>query len=155
MNVFEGFSREQRGVAVRMASTVGVAVLVAALSLHGGADVPSTLRQRLSIAVKADLFILCWLVVAIGNVARLRFCSHEDIAGCADGTASARVGRARAVLQNTLEQVALAMPVYVALALLLTSSMVLIIALLGLFAIGRLLFWVGREVQKRALSASP
>ena len=50
---------------------------------------------------------------------------------------------ANAILQNTLQQVAVAIPVHVALAALIVSSMPLIVALTAFFALGRVLFWVG------------
>ena len=95
------------------------------------------------VTARADVFVLCWLAATIGNVARLRFFSADDIAGSDSGAASAKVGRARAILQNTLEQVVLAVPVHIALAVLVASSAPLIVALAALFAIGRLLFWIG------------
>lgn len=146
------FPQEQRGVALRMAAALCVTVLVAATCLYRGAAAPSTLVERLTVTARADVFVLCWLAAAIGNVARLRFFSADDIAGSGAGAATARVDRARAVLQNTLEQVVLAVPIHVALAMLVRSSVPLIIALAILFSTGRLLFWAGyaRGAKARA-----
>lgn len=84
------------------------------------------------------------------HVARLRFFSADDVAGSDSGIATAEVGRAKALLQNTLEQVVLAVPVHVTLAVLVASSVPLTIALAALFAIGRLLFWIGYAKGARA-----
>jgi uncharacterized membrane protein YecN with MAPEG domain len=144
------FRREQREVAIRMAAALCVTILVSAASLRWGAASPRPLIERLNVAVTADLFVLCWLAATIGNVARLRFFSVDDIAGSGSGTATDVVSRANAVLRNTLEQVTLAIPVHVALATLVTSSAPLIVALAALFGVGRLLFWIGYANGARA-----
>jgi uncharacterized MAPEG superfamily protein len=143
MSASNTFEQEQRGVALRMAAALCVTVLVSTTCLYEGAAAPTPLAERLIVTAKADVFVLCWLAATIGNVARLRFFSIEDIAGRGSGSSTAAVGRAKAVLQNTLEQVVLAVPVHVALAILVGSSVPLIVALATLFAIGRLLFWIG------------
>lgn len=153
MTASNNFQQEQRGVALRMAAALGVTVLVSTTCLYLGAAAPTTLAERLIATARADVFVLCWLAATIGNVARLRFFSADDIAGSGSGSATPKVDRARALLQNTLEQVALAVPVHVALAVLLASSVPLIMALAALFAMGRLLFWIGfaSGAQARAL----
>lgn len=143
MAASKSFGQEQRGVALRMAAALCVSVLVSATCLYRDFAASTTLVQRLIATAKADVFVVCWLAASIGNVARLRFFSAEDIAGSGAGPATAEVVRARAVLQNTLEQVALALPVHGALAILVVSSVRLVVALAALFAIGRLLFWTG------------
>lgn len=143
MAASNNFPLEQRGVALRMAAAVCITVLVSTMCLYRGAATSTTLAERLIVAARADVFVLFWLAATIGNVARLRFFSPDDIAGSGSEAASAMVGRARAVLQNTLEQVVLAVLVHVALAVLVASSVPLIVALATLFAIGRLFFWTG------------
>jgi hypothetical protein len=135
-----------------MAAAMCITVLVSATCVYRGAAGPTALAERLTVVAAADVFVLCWLAVAIGNVARLRFFSEDDIAGSGSGVATAQVGRAKAVLQNTLEQVVLAVPVHAALAVLVASSVPLIVALAALFAAGRVLFWVGyaRGAEARA-----
>ncbi len=152
MAASKNFQHEQRGVALRMGAALCLTILVSASWLHWG-GAATTLVERLIVTARADVFVLCWLAAAIGNVARLRFFSADDIAGSGFGTATAEVARANAVLQNTLEQVAVAVPVHVALAILVTSSMPLIVALAALFAIGRLLFWTGyaKGAEARAI----
>lgn len=137
------FQRDQRAVAIRIAAALCVAILVSAAWLHWGAAFPYPLADRLIVMARADVFVVCWLAAAIGNVARLRFFSVDDIAGSGAATATANMRRASAVLQNTLEQVALAVPIHAALAILIATSAPLIVALATFFAIGRLLFWIG------------
>jgi uncharacterized membrane protein YecN with MAPEG domain len=143
MTASNNFQQEQRRVALRMTAALSVTVLVVSTCLYQGAAAPAPLAERLIVTARADVFVLCWLAATIGNVARLRFFSTNDIAGSGSGKATAEVGRASAVLQNTLEQVVLAVPVHAALAVLVTSSVPLIVALAALFAFGRLLFWIG------------
>lgn len=148
----KSFPQEQRGIALRMMAALCVTVLVLATCLLRSAAAHASLAERLSVTARADVFVLCWLAAAIGNVARLRFFSAADIGGSGFGTATADVGRANAVLQNTLEQVALAVPIHVALTMLVASSAPLVVALVALFAVGRLLFWIGyaRGAKARA-----
>ncbi|SDA35398.1 MAPEG family protein [Sphingomonas sp. NFR15] len=137
------FQREQRGVAIRMVAALCITVVVVAACLELTDPTPLPLADRLIVVARADLLVLVWLAATIGNVARLRFFSANDIAGSASTIGTDRVSRANAVLQNTLEQVVLAVPIHVALAVLVQSSSALIIALALLFAIGRFLFWIG------------
>ncbi|QJU60720.1 MAPEG family protein [Sphingomonas sp. AP4-R1] len=126
-----------------MAAALCLTLLAMAAALHWGAAASRPLPDRLMIAAGADVFVLGWLAATIGNVARLRFFSAADIAGSGTTGGTVAVSRANALLQNTLEQVALAIPVHVALAMLIASSALLIIVLAALFAVGRLLFWIG------------
>ena len=99
---------------------------------------------RLAVALKADVFVLLWLVAAIGRVANARFFSPGDIAGGGLAEASAPLKVPLAILQNTLEQVVLAVGAHLALASLLEGAeMALIPLLAGLFCIGRAAFWLG------------
>jgi len=143
MAASNNFQREQLGVAIRMVAALCVTILVTAACMYLSVTASRPLPDRLIAVARADLLVLFWLAATIGNVARLRFFSANDIAGSASTTGSADVSRANAVLQNTLEQVALAVPIHVALAVLVESSVPLIIALATLFAIGRSLFWIG------------
>jgi uncharacterized membrane protein YecN with MAPEG domain len=153
MAVSNNFRREQRGVAIRMVAALCVTILVTVACMYLNVPASRPLPDRLIAVAKADLFVLFWLAATIGNVARLRFFSATDIAGSASTASSANVISANAVLQNTLEQVALAVPIHVALAALVVSSVPLIIALSMLFAVGRFLFWIGyaNGAKSRAL----
>ena len=150
MAVSNEFQREQRGVAIRMVAALCVTILVTAACMYMSVPASRPLQDRLIAVARADLLVLFWLAATIGNVARLRFFSANDIAGSARSTSSADVSSANAVLHNTLEQVALAVPIHVALAVLVASSVPLIIALSMLFAIGRFLFWIGSAKGARS-----
>ena len=144
---------EQRSVARRMA--IGVAITIVALSaafaLRVGPALPPP--DRLAVALRIDLILALWLAFAIGNVARRRFLSPADIAGSGAGPPSDRLAPASAFLQNTLEQVVLAIPVHAALALTLPRPLPVIATLVALFSIGRWLFAAGyaRGAGARAL----
>ena len=143
MAVSSNFRREQRGVAIRMVAALCVTILVTVVWVYWSVPDSRPLPDRLVAVARADLLVLFWLAATIGNVARLRFFSVNDIAGSVSTTGSVNVSSANAVLQNTLEQAALAVPIHVALAVLVVSSVPLITALSMLFAIGRFLFWIG------------
>jgi hypothetical protein len=125
-----------------MAATIAVTAVAFAIGLlHPGSVLPPA--ERAMLAIRIDLFVAIWLAVAIGNVARLRFLSPADIAGSAAGPASPRIEPAAAFLRNTLEQVALAIPVHLALAVAMPRPVTLLVLLAVLFAIGRLCFALG------------
>lgn len=135
-----GFRAQQRGVVLRMELALAAAVAGMAAALYAGrADVPPDMAGRLAMAVKAGLVPAIWLAATIGDVARRRFLSPDGIDG---GDVSALTG-ARSVLQNTLEQAALTWPVWLAVAFFMDRPASLLIALAGLFSLGRLLFWTG------------
>ena len=99
--------------------------------------------SRLQHALRLDLFVIIWLLATIGNVARLRFFSKNDIDGSSSEKESADVRDARAILQNTLEQVVFAIVTHVIVAAVFDRPTALITALVFLFFVGRLMFWVG------------
>lgn len=144
--------RVLRGMVLAMVITVtvmlgGMLAWPALPALPGVAD-------RLSFALRCDLLVVIWLVAAVAAVARGRFASAADIDGAGFGPSSARIAVASAVLQNTLEQVVLAMTVHLELASLLNGrEMGLVPLLVGLFCAGRLAFWTGyrRGAGARAL----
>lgn len=144
MTTIVEFKREQRGVLVSMLGALGVSVIVlsaAATMDHG--DAASPLMDRLHYALGTELLVIGWLAATIANVARLRFFSEQDISGSSGVGASDKVREAGAILQNTLEQVVLATIAHVIAAATLSRSHALLVALASLFALGRLLFWVG------------
>jgi len=90
----------------------------------------------------------------IGNVARLRFFSQDNVdAGSGDPSTSSPFRSSIAVLQNTIEQGVLAVIAYAAAALTLSDASAMMIAATVLFSIGRMLFWAGyrRGAEARAL----
>ena len=95
-------------------------------------------------ALKADLFVFLWLVVAVVRVANVRFFSSEDIQGGGLTKPSKRIAVSLSILQNTQEQALLAVGAHLALASLLEGAELAVIPLLvALFCIGRAAFWFG------------
>jgi uncharacterized membrane protein YecN with MAPEG domain len=135
---------EQRGVArgAALAAIVGASALALAwLSDERWIARLDDPMARLSLALRLDLAVLLCLVLAIGRVASQRFASAEDIGGSVSVSESVPVRESRAILQNTLEQVVLAVPVHLALALGLPSTrMAVPVALTLLFVAGRIAF---------------
>lgn len=148
---------EQRRVLRGMALALVVTLLVLGLGTFLARPlVPALprLEDRLAFALRCDLFVVVWLAAGIATVARGRFFSAADIQSSGFGTPGPRIAVAAAVLQNTLEQVVLALVVHLALASLLRErEMVLIPLLVALFCGGRLAFWIGyrRGAGSRAL----
>lgn len=122
-----------------MGAALLVSLAIIAAALVWGSAQP--VESRLATAVIAAAIVAGWLAAGIANVARLRFFSPAAIdAGTATDDVTAQ---ARAILQNTLEQVVLAIPVYVGLAVTFDRSVLAIAAMTGLFSAGRALFWAG------------
>ncbi|CCD92503.1 conserved membrane hypothetical protein [Bradyrhizobium sp. ORS 375] len=137
------FRREQRQVAAGMAAAALTGIVAIGLALAHSGSPAQPAAERLALALRLDLFVVVWLLAAIGNVARLRFFSVQDIAGAATTVASEAVRRGNAILQNTLEQVVLAVAVHLGLAATLADPAPLLTTLVALFGLGRLLFWLG------------
>jgi hypothetical protein len=138
---------EQRGVArgmaigaVASAAVLGIGLIAPPLALPLG----DAMADRIAFALRADLVLGLWLLASVGAVAKGRFFSPRDISGAAYSDPTPRIAVARAVLQNTHEQVTLAVTVHLALATLLPAGQMGAIPLLViLFSIGRLAFWLG------------
>jgi hypothetical protein len=142
-------SATQRGVLAGMAGGFVVAVVLTWWCVAGSPGLVLTahgfnLKQRLVMAAAASMGPALSLAVAIGVVANRRFFSASDIDGAGLSAESTAVRIPRAVLANTLEQAALAVPIYTALALALPASQLAFPLLLSaVFVIGRILFAVG------------
>jgi len=105
---------------------------------------PVDLPARLAFAVKADLFVLLWVVLGIVLVALGRGRSAADIGGAALSPPSPVIAVRVAFLQNTLEQAVVAAGAHLALATLLEgAALALIVTAVALFGLGRLAFLVG------------
>lgn len=141
------FRKEQRRVALGMVAAIVATVVTLLLLLTSSVlavPILDTPAAKLAYAVRLDAPLLAWLGAAIANVARLRFFSAGDIGGSAQAEASPGVLRARAILQNTLEQVVFAVGSHCALATQLPAQWVVVLpGLVGLFCTGRALFWLG------------
>lgn len=136
---------EQRRVATRALVALASTIVVFGGGLIFTPDFGvTTLLERIVFAIRCDLFVFAWVLATVGAVANMRFGSAVDIDGSAGTTPSERITRARAVLQNTLEQAVLAAPAHLALATLLPTRQLIAIPLaVGLFGVGRIFFWRG------------
>lgn len=134
-------SREQRQVASGMAAATLLVLATGASCVITGWHpqiVGSGASDRLLYGLACTLPVAACLAAAIASVAAYRFFTPDDIggAGLTPGTAELRVRSA--ILQNTLEQAALAIPVYLAAAMMLPER------LLGMVAAASILFVIGR-----------
>ena len=145
--------RDRRQAGVARAMTAALAVVALALLIGWSVGPTLSPTDRILRAVAASTVAALWLAAAIGHVAALRFTSPADIDAAAGGSPdSAQVAMAQAVLRNTLEQVVLAIPAYLALAWVVEGSGAIIPMLAGLFSVGRTLFWAhyARGAEARA-----
>ena len=141
------FDRKQVGVLAGMATAALVCVVVLAAGFRlNPFDVPimPDFLDRLRYVLRADIFVLFWLVATVANIARARFFSPADIDGSGLTKASDRMAVRIAILQNTLEQTVLAIGSHVSLAAAAgPRAMLWIPPLVVLFCLGRLAFWIG------------
>jgi MAPEG family len=147
------FRIEQRAVGFAMVFAAVISVITLGIAASTAySELPAPFDARIEHTLRLELIVVAWLAATIANVARLRFFSARDIGGGLDSQSS-EVGEARAVLQNTLEQVVLAALAHFVVAASFNPSASFITALVALFSVGRLLFWVGysRGAKTRAL----
>ena len=147
---------ERRRVTGRIAAAV---VLVVAVAGFCGAtgwrpwSFGTGFEGRIAYGFACALPPLACLAVTIGRVAAHRHAMPEEIGGSGFGEPGPALRILLAVLQNTLEQVALAVPVYLAAALLLPERWLGCVAgASALFVIGRVAFARGyaRGAAERA-----
>ena len=138
---------EQRGVAIGMASAflVALAILVLAAVFGGARIAPSASTEfRLELLAASLMAPAAALFICIARLAKHRFFTPEDINGSALTEGTSRAKLLQALLQNTLEQVALAVPVYSACSFIFPSHFLgLIPAAAASFLAGRVLFYIG------------
>ncbi|WP_298925014.1 MAPEG family protein [uncultured Ramlibacter sp.] len=126
--------------------------MLLALAIFTLAAVFGAQRMAASAAVELRLALLAGcvmgpavaLLVCIARLAKHRFFTPQDIDGSALTGGTPRARLLQALLQNTLEQLALALPVYMACALIFPARwLVLIPAAALMFLLGRVLFYAG------------
>ena len=136
------FRKRQVGVAAGMAG--GLALTIAAFAWPDLPPVAADTDGRLAVWVACSLSVAFWLLVSVGRLAGHRFFTPEDIDGGGLAGNSPRAALLQALIQNTLEQAALAIVAYGGWLWLGPPGrhgLVLIFALY--FAVGRLLFFAG------------
>ena len=148
---------KQRGVlrGIALAAVLTLVAIPGAAIWHPVALVPPDAPgARMAFALKWDILLLLCLLANIGALARHRFFTPEDIdgGGLASGTSKAHV--LQCILQNTLEQVVLALPVHLIWAVAMPLDWLASIPVAALlFFSGRVLFWRGYEQGAPARAA--
>ncbi|MDP3293551.1 MAG: MAPEG family protein [Nevskia sp.] len=135
-------SQNQRGVIKGIASGLTLAATSMAMSAYALHPLGASLAERASLLALCLIPPATALTISIARLAKHRFFTPSDIDGSALTEGSDRARLLQALLQNTLEQVALAVPVYVAWAMLAPARMLgALVATSGLFLLARLLFY--------------
>ncbi len=140
------FTNEQRGVlrGIALGMTAAISILALASALN-----PLRIRQeitdieRIFLAVKSVIFPGLFVVISTGRMAKHRFFSPEDIdgGGLSNGTPQAKV--LQSLLQNTLEQFAIAFISYLAWSVIMPATWLSAVPVASLFfGVGRVLFFV-------------
>ncbi len=150
-------SSEQKGVlagmlfaAVAALAAVGLGAGWNPLGFYPGT--PATWRLR--VALGAGVLPAITLVLAIGRLASQRFHTPADIEGGGPGAGTERARLLQAQLQNTLEQVLVAVIAYAAWASLMPATWLSAVPLCSLlFGLGRVLFFLRYDEGAAARSA--
>lgn len=137
----------QRGVAVGMASAfLTAAAILGVVVIYAGRGLasPAPLEFRLWLLALSIMAPAFSLFVCIARLAKHRFFTAEDIHGSALSGGTVRARLLQSLLQNTLEQGALALPVYMGCAFVYPSRFLGVIpAAAAMFLVGRVLFFAG------------
>lgn len=137
----------QRGVAFGMAFAffTALAVFTLAAILGEMRIAPNaSVDFRLKLLAASLLVPAASLFFCIARLAKHRFATPDDINGNAHTEGTPRARLLQALLQNTLEQMALALPVYLSCSFLFPSNFLgLIPAAAAMFFVGRVLFFFG------------
>lgn len=105
---------------------------------------PTTTFAALVFTLRVDLFVLLWVVVAVGLVSHARRQSTSDIGGAAFGVPSESIRVKIAFLQNTLEQAFVAIGSHLVFSTLWAGPhLTLVVVATVLFAIGRVASYCG------------
>lgn len=136
--------REQRLIVQRAALSFvfcGVLLTGACILLPALISFPREVGSRIAFALRIDVVIALWVVLAVRLVSRIRFYSNEDSAGSAFGAPSPKLAVRAAFLQNTLEQAFIAIVSHLALATVSgDAALAYVTGAVVLFCIGRLCF---------------
>lgn len=139
--------RTQKGVAIGMTMALLGTIVVFFLSvsfLPEALPLPSDTASRLGLAAWSALVPCLLLMFCIARLAQHRFFTPDDIHGSGLTSGSDRAKYLQALLQNTLEQTCMAVPVYAATGVLAApQGLPMIPAAALLFLVGRLAFFAG------------
>lgn len=140
-------SDKQIGVLKGMVAAALVTFIGFGFALFGLFSAPAfdlMFAERLRLALVCDAFVLAPLALSIGLLARHRFFTPEDIDGSGLTKGTQRASVLQAILQNTLEQTALAIGTHLVWAASMPASWFgAIPAAVAMFVIGRIAFSIG------------
>ncbi len=140
-------SNDQAGVLTRMLSALAITFVALTVSILWPPVIPLPTDGggvALEAALQWDALLAFTLLVPIMRLARHRFFTPEDIAGGGTSEGTPLALRLQAILQNTLEQVALAVIVHSIWAVTMPLDwQAAVPAAVALFVVGRVLFAVG------------
>lgn len=138
----KAFHKRQAGVAAGMAA--GFVATLVALGWQNLPILPHDVDGRIAVWLLCSLSAGLWLLVAVARLAAHRFRTPEDIDGGGLAPNSARAAHLQALVQNTLEQIVLAVPAWGAWLWFAPHDQEgLVVVYAVYFAIGRLLFFGG------------
>lgn len=138
-------SNEQRKVAAgAIAAVVFIVAFVETVFRLTAIDLtpPGSIEMswRLEYALKCEVFAALCLLAGVGRIANRRFFTPDAIAG----GESPSIEIDRRYVQNTLEQLVLAIVAHLALVTIVAPESIRVVAVLVmLFVIGRATFWIG------------
>jgi hypothetical protein len=128
------------------AGMVVCAIVLTSAYLWPGAwmPLPEAVADRIGFALRADAFVILWVLIAIQRVSSGRYNSPVDNRGSAYGPPSPALALKIAFLQNTLEQAFVAIGAHLALSAATGGAVLALIpASVLLFAVGRAAFLIG------------
>lgn len=140
-------SEKQLGVFKGMALAMTVAVLTIIIGIYldpFSYELVENIQGRIEILGLSVILPTVTLVASVARLAKFRFFSPDDIDGNALTKASENASLLQTLLQNTLEQLVIAISVYTAWCFLMPASWLSVLPLCSvLFALGRILFFKG------------
>jgi uncharacterized membrane protein YecN with MAPEG domain len=150
-------SEAQKGVLHGM--VVGLALSMAIVLIGYACDCFhfSNIDNKLLIAFKALTLPGLFLIIAVARLAKYRFFSPEDIDGSGLTSGSKQAKILQSLIQNTIEQLCIAIIAYSAWAAIMPAQSMSVILLATLtFSVGRILFFVNytKGASARALGFS-
>jgi MAPEG family protein len=144
----ENMTNDQRkviaGAVAATAFSAAFFIVVFRLSAIGPTPRGIDTSWRLAYALKCEVFAALCLLAGVGRIANRRFFTAEAIAGGAEPS----IEIDQRYLQNTMEQLVLAIVAHLALVLVVPDDSIRAVAILVmLFVIGRATFWIGYHVS--------
>lgn len=140
-------SKKQNGVLKGMASAMFISVAAILLAISFDPLSYSQINQsseKLTVLALSLILPILFLIASIGRLAKFRFFSPEDIDGSGLTSSTNDTEILQSLLQNTLEQFVITFGVYTIWCILMPSSWLSVVPVCSiLFAIGRILFFVG------------